>query len=423
MNTSTLGTEEVAASHRELPAVFLRVWSGRAPRGASALLEPGRWVDVGSGPASDVRLPEPTLSGVHCRVFHRSGFLEVVDLGSTNGLRIAGALVNSVQIMPGAILGLGEASLEIALPPSNLASLTETEPLPGVVGASAPMLALAQRVRRVAPSRFPVLLRGETGTGKELVATALHGLSGRSGAFVAINAAAISSSLAESELFGHLRGAFTGAVSDRRGAFVQADRGSLFLDEVGSLPRDVQAKLLRVLEDGAVRALGGERAAQVDVRVIAATCEPLERLVESGRFRQDLYERLSACVVRLPPLRERRADLPALCRALCASMGLSGSRPPPAALRLLEGLPLRGNVRELKNLLAHGSMLAGAGRAIEAEHLLEALAERDGPRVHASDATIASTYAATGGNASATARTLGLPRTTVRDALKRARAS
>ncbi|MBL9025268.1 MAG: sigma 54-interacting transcriptional regulator [Myxococcales bacterium] len=414
-------TEEVLASPRDLPAILLRVWSNRAPRGTSAILEPGTSVDVGSGASSDVRLAEPTLSAVHCRVYHRARSLEVVDLGSRNGLRIAGALVHSAHVLPGSVLSLGEASLEIAVPPAGGAAAASVEPLPGVVGASAPMLALAQRVRRVAPSKLPVLLRGETGTGKELVASALHALSRRPGPFVAINAGAISSSLAESELFGHLRGAFTGAIVDRRGAFLQADRGTLLLDEVGSLPRDMQAKLLRVLEDGAVRALGAERSAQVDVRVIAATCEPLERLVESGRFRQDLYERLSACVVRLPPLRERRADLPSLCSALCSALGLDGSEPSQAALQLLETLPLRGNVRELKNLLGHASVLAGPGTPIEPEHLREAILEREGPRQQLPDAAILHAYDVTGCNASATARALGIPRTTVRDAIKRAR--
>lgn len=423
MSETTARTEELPTTGRALPVVLARLASSRAPKGATIVVEPGAEAVVGSAAGVGLRLVEPTLSGRHCRIAHRSSFVEVIDLGSRNGLRIAGASVSAARVWPGSVVGLGDATLEIVRPTGSQLDLSSVEPLPGVVGTSAPMLSLAYRVRRVAPSHLPVLLRGETGTGKELVASAIHALAGRAGAFVAINAAAISSTLAESELFGHRRGSFTGASADRRGAFAEAHRGTLFLDEIGSLPRDVQAKLLRVVEDGAVRSLGAEQPTRVDVRLVAATCEPLERLVASGRFRQDLYERLASCVVRLPPLRERRADLPILCRALAGKLGLDETSVGRSGLRVLEGLTFRGNVRELKSLLAHAGLLAGPGARIEAEHILEAMSERVGPRPQLADAEILHAYEAAGRNASAASRALGVPRSSVRDAVKRAQTS
>jgi transcriptional regulator of acetoin/glycerol metabolism len=197
----------------------------------------------------------------------------------------------------------------------------------------------------------------------------------------------------------------------------------LFLDEVGALGLDVQAKLLRAVEDGGIRALGAEQLSEIDVRLIAATCEPLEARVASGRFRHDLYERLAACVLRLPPLRERRADLPRLSRVLLDAAGFRGASIDRAALRFLEGQAFPGNVRELRNLLAHAAMLAGEGGPIGARHLLDAVAERGGQSRRPNATEIARAFERTQGNVSAAARILGLPRTTVRDVVRRQRAS
>jgi DNA-binding NtrC family response regulator len=357
-------------------------------------------------------------------VVHRSTFVEVVDLASTNGIEIAGASVRGAQLWPGASVSLGAASLEVLEPSrSGGDGVSGIEPLAGLAGSSAIMLKLAARVRRVAPLALPVLVRGESGTGKELVARAIHRESGRQGSFVALNAAAISPALAESELFGHRRGAFTGASESRRGAFTEAHGGTLFLDEIGALPLEVQAKLLRVVEDGVIRPLGSGVASAVDVRLVAATCEAIENRVETGGFRADLFERLAACIVRLPPLRDRRADIPDIARALLADLGLGDMELSRAAERALFGRPFKGNVRELRNLLASAAVLAGDDLVIRAEHLLDAIDERNGPTRRLGHTDVLRSYEASGRNATATARALGVPRSTLRDAIKRQRAT
>ncbi len=210
-----------------------------------------------------------------------------------------------------------------------------------------------------AESGEPVLIQGETGTGKELVARALHGLGPRAqGAFVAVNCGAIPETMLEAELFGHEKGAFTGATRQHRGRFEQAHGGTLFLDEIGEMPPAAQVSLLRVLEEGMVHRVGGERGVPVDVRVVAATHRPLEERVESGLFRQDLLFRLNVLVIELPPLRARAGDIELLARYFLAKsladMGKSGSAPAlsPEALTLLAGQRWPGNVRELRNLMA-----------------------------------------------------------------------
>lgn len=226
----------------------------------------------------------------------------------------------------------------------------------GMVGRSAPMRRLYERIRRVAPADGPVLVVGESGTGKELVARAIHAESPRSQArFVAVNCAGIPEDLLESEFFGHVEGAFTGARRARRGLFEEADGGTLMLDEIGEMPAGMQAKLLRVLEDGRVRPVGGNRERDVDVRIVAATNRDLRDDVESGRFRQDLYFRLETYTLELPPVRERGDDLDLL---LAHFLGLAAARAEKPvrgfsapAMRRLHGYRFPGNVRELRNIV------------------------------------------------------------------------
>ncbi|MEZ4440286.1 MAG: sigma 54-interacting transcriptional regulator [Polyangiaceae bacterium] len=295
------------------------------------------------------------------------------------------------------------------------------EVLPGVVGRSGVMQSLARLVERSAGRAMPVLLRGESGTGKELVARALHSLSDRDGPFVALNAATLTDDLGGSAFFGHERGAFTGADARRQGAFRRADGGTLFIDEVASLSPRLQAALLRVLEEGLVWPVGGDRPIDVTVRVVSATCEPLDAMVRRGAFRHDLLERLSACVISLPPLRVRAGDLPLLVRRFEDHPALEGCCVTPAALDELCALPLLGNVRELFNLLVQASLLAEDG-VIGREAIREAaIARRGGPLP--SELTAARAEAllsACGGNVSLAARRAGLPRTTFRDRLKAA---
>ncbi|QSQ24648.1 sigma-54-dependent Fis family transcriptional regulator [Pyxidicoccus parkwayensis] len=237
--------------------------------------------------------------------------------------------------------------------------------LGSLIGRSKAMQALYELVERVAHSAAPVLVRGESGSGKELVARALHSEgSRRGGPFVAVNCTALPHALLESELFGHLKGAFTGATTARRGLFVEADGGTLFLDEIGDMPPELQAKLLRVLEDGEVRAVGADGARTVDVRIIAATHQDLEARVKEGRFRADLFYRLNVVSLRIPPLRERPEDIPLLAEHFVEKARVRNPRSPVTALgrdvvAALARMPWPGNVRELENLIERLVVLGG----------------------------------------------------------------
>jgi len=231
-------------------------------------------------------------------------------------------------------------------------------------------------LRRYAPTALPALVLGETGTGKELVARELHRASGRRGKFVAVSCPNLPAHLVESELFGHRRGAYTGAVDHRTGAFEEADGGTLFLDEIGEMPVDVQAKVLRVLQEGVIRRLGENREVRVDVRVVAATWRDLPVLVAEGRFREDLYNRLAYCEVRLPPLRERGHDVVLLARAIMVRAREKHGLPRRAlagdAAVVLQAYGWPGNVRELERTL-YRALATGTGRALRAEDLRRAL--------------------------------------------------
>jgi two-component system nitrogen regulation response regulator NtrX len=243
-----------------------------------------------------------------------------------------------------------------------------------LVGDSAPMRKLHDAIARLAPIPSHVLVLGESGSGKELVARDLHRLGANPKApFIALNCAALPENLVESELFGHERGAFTGASATRRGAFEAAERGTLFLDEIGELPLPAQAKLLRVLEDRTVTRLGGNRPIRVEARVVAATNRDLDAEVAAGRFRQDLLFRLNAHVLRVPPLRERRSDIPAIADAvlagICDRFGVRRKRIAPDALDALMAYDwARNNVRELRNAVER-MVIAADGDVIGTEHL------------------------------------------------------
>jgi len=241
-----------------------------------------------------------------------------------------------------------------------------------LVGSSAVMRQVLAQVDRVAASEVRVCILGETGTGKELVARALHERSPRRAApFVTLNCAAVPAELIESELFGHEKGAFTGAAARHRGKFEQAHRGTLFLDEIGDMPLAMQTKLLRVLEEGEVERVGTEQSLKVDVRVVAATHRDLEALVRQEKFRQDLYHRIFVFPVRLPPLRERAEDIPMLvehfARQVCATNGWRPTRFEPAAITALQRFQWPGNVRELRNAVERLLLLAESAAVTEHE--------------------------------------------------------
>jgi DNA-binding NtrC family response regulator len=296
-----------------------------------------------------------------------------------------------------------------------------------LIGESPPMAKLRRLVERAAPSDMPILVLGENGTGKELVARAVHELSPRcQRPFVKLNCAAIPAELVESELFGHEKGAFSGAHTRHRGRFEQADGGTLFLDEIGDMPAAMQAKLLRVLQDGVVSRVGGSGEITVDVRLISATNQDLDRLLAEGRFREDLHYRINTLSLRTPPLRERPGDIPALAAhflaAACRRNHWRERRLAPDAVAALVAQPWKGNVRELRNTVERALILC-EGDPIDAAELAAALPPRpttgsgvpqDGPLRDACDAfereVIRERLRRLGGHATNAAKSLGLER-------------
>ncbi|MCC6751440.1 MAG: sigma 54-dependent Fis family transcriptional regulator [Deltaproteobacteria bacterium] len=319
---------------------------------------------LGSAPACDLRLPDDRVSHRHCEVrLGARGFL-VRDLGSRNGTYFEGARVNEIAVPAGAILQLGHTHVVLEAPgeTTNL-DPSSRERFGRLVGQSVPMRRAFALLERAAAADVTVLLQGETGTGKELAARALHDESARRGGpFEVFDGGVVSTALLPSRLFGHLKGAFTGATEDHAGVFERADGGTVFLDEIGELPLEVQATLLRVCEARTVTPLGSAVARPVDVRLVAATNRDLASEVLRGTFRRDLYYRLQVLPIRLPPLRTRRADLPELCTELLQDLGLTDPGPIDGpVLAQLQSHPFPGNVRELRNVLERAVVRAGRG--------------------------------------------------------------
>jgi DNA-binding NtrC family response regulator len=310
-------------------------------------------VTLGTALDNDVQLQDDHASRRHCVIEPIEGRIVVRDLASTNGTHVNGVRVSHAELRPGTLLTLGSTRLRVAL--DDASEVT-------ILGDSPAIERLRQEVTRLAGAPLPVLIQGETGTGKELVARALHDQSGRRGQFVPVNCGSIPRDLIESELFGHERGAFTGANSRRRGLFQEADAGTLFLDEIGELPELLQTRLLRALETGVVRPVGGARDVHVHVRVVAATHVDLEGAVDNGRFRRDLYYRLEGARLITPPLRARPEDIPLLAQRILDEQLALGfrCRLSAAALRALQAHSWPGNVRELKNVLRRAAALGGA---------------------------------------------------------------
>ncbi|MCB9715275.1 MAG: sigma 54-interacting transcriptional regulator [Myxococcales bacterium] len=340
--------------------------------GQRVRIPPDGVLRVGSGSGMELRLDDPYMSSHHATVrATRSGGVVVIDEGSKNGTWVDGVAVERAWARPGAILRFGRVSMRVVCsegdPPGR-----EDLPEGPVVGKSSAFRELLRTLERVARLRSPVLLRGETGTGKEVAARVIHRASERRNhPFVAINCGAIPEPLAESELFGHVRGAFTGAHRDRLGAFGRADGGTLLLDEVAELPPLIQAKLLRVLETGRVLPIGAEQEQPVDVRVVAATHRNLESMVDLGELREDLYHRLGVLTVQLPSLRERREDIPLLLQHFARRATLELGYPvelTEAAVVAAVRYPWPGNIRALRNAVLRAGALADG--PIDAETLV-----------------------------------------------------
>lgn len=336
----------------------------QASGGADALakLERGSWQVL----FLDRRLPDLDAEEVLCVIRRRYPGTQVVIVDSDHEMR--GAEDESVTCEP--VTRCEEAEVSAQSPSGT----DVPQPLPGMIGSSEAMQRVYRMVRLVARRSTTVLINGPTGTGKELVARAIHALSARSAKpFVVVNCAAIPEALLESELFGFTRGAFTGAVQSQLGRIPAAHGGTLFLDEVGELPLGMQAKLLRFLEQKEVQRLGTCETTRVDVRVVAASNVDLAQAASCSRFRQDLFYRLSAFPIDLPPLAQRRVDIIPLAEHFlaCMAMALEGPSPhlSPDAIRILENYAWKGNVRELQHVMERASILVEQGETIEAKHL------------------------------------------------------
>ncbi|UJR85619.1 sigma 54-interacting transcriptional regulator [Sandaracinus amylolyticus] len=349
---------ERLAAKLELPGLRLSVVSG-SDVGKEAVAESGV-LRVGAARDNDLVLSDPSVSRRHFQVTLRQHEVRVDDLGSTNGTFVQGVRVLSAILAPGSLVQVGNTAIR-AIPieqPVHIA-LSEKTRFGALLGTSVEMRRVFALLERVSPSDATVLIQGETGTGKELVAEAIHAASPRADQpFVTFDCGSVAPSLVESELFGHVRGAFSGAVRDRLGVFEAAHGGTLFLDEIGELPLDLQPKLLRALESRQVQRVGENRWRAVDVRVVAATHRELAAEVNRGRFREDLYFRLAVVPVHLPPLRARGEDLPMLIAHFWQRLG-RGAQPPAELVARLASRAWPGNVRELRNAVERAALLGG----------------------------------------------------------------
>ncbi len=351
----------------------LEVQEGSADAGRKVQVDT-RVATVGTSPDNDLVLDDPTVSRFHCRIEADDRGYKVTDLDSKNGTFLGKARVLEGYLDSSVPLRLGESTLSW----SPLGEEVEVRFSPDsrfgdLVGQGLAMREVFAILERIAPTDATVLIEGESGTGKELVARALHDQSepGRqAGPFVVFDCSAVSKELIESELFGHVKGAFTGATTDRAGAFVSAHGGTLFLDELGELSPELQPKLLRAIESRRVTPVGGNKERQVDVRLVAATNRKLAREVEAGNFRQDLYYRLAVILVRIPPLRSRPGDVPLLVRHFLRALSKDPDRLKVSydTMSKLQRHLWPGNVRELKNFVERAILLSG-GDTLSGEFL------------------------------------------------------
>ncbi|MCA9672275.1 MAG: sigma 54-dependent Fis family transcriptional regulator [Myxococcales bacterium] len=330
---------------------------------------------VGSGEDCDVVLADAAVSTHHLEIVPLpDGFL-LRDEDSTNGTFVDGYRVRSIYLPATATIELGETRLSFSISSEELElPLSRRTKLGGLLGHSEVMRAVFAVLERVAKADATLLIEGESGTGKDVAARAVHERSARSGGlFLAVDCGAIPHGLMESELFGHRRGAFTGATNDRVGPFEAAEGGTVFLDEIGELPLELQPKLLRALETRTVRRVGDNDTRAFDARLIAATNRNLQQEVRAGRFREDLYFRISVIRVRMPPLRERREEIPRLVAHFLSELGRDPSEPLPESVgRALNSHNWPGNVRELRNVVERLALIPG----MSADYYLDGSAGR-----------------------------------------------
>jgi transcriptional regulator of acetoin/glycerol metabolism len=417
--TGTAATRPVTPA--ELAAVgrlMLRLPDGRDVR-------VDRDLTVGQSSRNDVVIRDDRISRRHCALEIGERRLIVRDLGSTNGTFVNGLKVALAELTGGATLSLGGSQLRVMPEPIG-------QPL--LVGQSRAMAELRAHIATLAATELTVLIHGETGTGKELVARALHVESRRRGELVALNCGSIARELIESELFGHERGAFTGALGRRVGLFQAAHGGTLFLDEIGELPLELQPRLLRALESGVVRPVGANREIEVSVRVVAATHVDLQAAVRAGRFREDLYYRLAGAILTTPPLRARPEDIAPLARKILDERDGPRCALSDDALARLCAHAWPGNVRELRNVLMRaaafgGPCLTAADLRLDAApsplRVVRTLEELDSVRIDGrayleiERDVLAKAIQRANGNKRAAAQALQIPKSTLCDKAKR----
>lgn len=389
--------------------IRLVVLEGKAER-REFMLQEGT-VFVGSRSDCALVLDEPTVSRRHARIERVEEGVRITDLGSTNGTRYLGARVASVTLKVGSSILFGTA--RVAFLPGNepLPELSARTELEGIVGHSLAMRRLFAQIERVAATDVSVLIQGETGTGKEVVARAIHNLSNRaSKPFRPFDCAALQPELVSSELFGHVKGAFTGAQEARTGAVEQANGGTLFLDEVGELPRSLQPVLLRVLESGTFVPVGGGDERQSNFRVLSATHVDLERASQEGRVREALWHRLAVVSLRIPPLRERIEDLPALVTHFAKTRLKGPIRLSPETLGNMVAYEWPGNIRELRNTLERVFALGENNAAEKATEPVPFYEQRERALKAFERAYLESLLAEHDGNVNAAARTAKVAR-------------
>lgn len=412
-------TNEKDETTSELPGFGpIRQWKlhvcvGDFERGRT--LRPGQSLVLGAADEADLKILDPTVSAQHCRVTVEATGIRVVDLGSKNGTYVGPGRISAALLQGGiSSFAIGRTSVEIR----EHCSGADLDSM-GLVGQCPSMIQLRERIRSFARLSKPVLILGESGTGKDVVARALHRYSNRSGSYVETNVAAYPDSLIDSELFGHEKGAFTGAISSRMGIFEEANRGTLFLDEIADLSRAGQAKLLRVVEDGKIRALGTVGHKKLDVRLISATCADLQKMMGEGTFRQDLFHRLSLLTIHIPPLRKRCSDIPLLANHLLRMVAdeLGQKYLTPASVEALKAYDWPGNVREMFAALYRAAALAPGDEL--SPNLFSLKSPVHGhlrARIYPEQAV---ELMALHENVSAAARAAGLPRSTFRSILRR----
>jgi DNA-binding NtrC family response regulator len=347
----------------------LRIAAG-PDQGKEHMLDEGTTM-VGTHADNDLVLTDATVSRYHLEIRVRRDGIEVRDLDTTNGTKHGGARVGQVVLTGPARLRLGKHTEMDVEPIDTNIDLGEwpSDRFGDVLGTTPPMKRLFALLAKAAPTEATILLQGETGTGKEAIAEAVHRHSRRNkGPFIVVDCGSIPHELIASELFGHAKGSFTGAAGDKQGLIEAADHGTLFLDEIGELALDLQPQLLRVLDRRQVRRVGETQSVDVDIRVVAATHRDLRAMVKAGQFREDLYYRLAVVATHVPPLRERKADIPALATWFAEKMGRGSFAQSPALIEQLQRHDWPGNVRELRNVVERALSLGDAALADLGDH-------------------------------------------------------